>query len=132
MAVRDQERAKFALARINEGGGDREKLRTQVVKLPARLHTSGLGQTVAFYLASTQRSPEARMICQWLQEWLGPDHAGVFAYAPASAPAVALIEAITGGTPHQYRRAAGEARALAVWLKRFAEAFIEDKNGAGR
>jgi hypothetical protein len=31
----------------------------------------------------------------------------------------------------KYREASAEARALAVWLKRFAEAFIAGEGGAG-
>jgi len=124
MAIREQEKAKFALAKVNgvKGSPHSEKFKTQLVKLPARLHTSGFGQTVAFYLAAGQNKPEAT-ICTWLEEWLRPGNAGIYPGGQS------LIDAITGGAPAQYRRAAAEARALAVWLKRFAEAFIEDQHG---
>lgn len=127
MATLEQERAKFALSRIDGiGDGDRRaKLKTQLLKLPARLHTSGLGQTVAFYLANGPSSPE-KEICDWLETWLQE----VEIYGDGK-----LIRWITGAVDEldpeeaetRYRRASAEARALAVWLKRFAEAFVEEK-----
>ncbi|MBM4028232.1 MAG: type III-B CRISPR module-associated protein Cmr5 [Planctomycetes bacterium] len=124
MAIREQERARFALAKVRErvDSPQADKFKTQLVKLPARLHTSGFGQTIAFYLSAGRGSPE-ESICMWLQEWLRPGNANIY---QADLP---LVDAITGGNPAQYRRAAAEARALAVWLKRFAEAFIEDQRG---
>ena len=121
MAIREQERAKFALERVNEAKtlNIRDKYKTQLIKLPARLQMNGLGQTVAFYLSEGTGSPEVK-ICEWLQDWLRPDHSRIY---PANK---SLIEAITQGTPDEYRRASAEVRALVVWLKRFAEAFIED------
>lgn len=125
----EQQRAAFALEHVEsvKDRDDAAKYKTQLLKLPSRLHNSGLGQTVAFYLASGQDSPEAT-ICTWLQQWLGRD---VYAQAGGGR----LIDWITGH--HQslregngdaallYRQASREARAMAVWLKRFAEAFIE-------
>lgn len=124
MAPREQERARFALERVNliKIDSGRERYKTQLLKLPARLHTSGLGQTVAFYLSAGPNKPEAK-ICDWLQEWLGPGRANIYPQGKS------LIQAITEEEPRSYRRAAGEVRALAVWLKRFAEAFIEDQHG---
>lgn len=124
MAMREQERARFALGKIKSVRdlGNRDDYRTQLVKLPARLHTSGFGQTVAFYLSEGADSEEAK-ICAWIEEWLRPGKAGIY---PAGRD---LIDAITAGTPEDYRRAGAETRALSTWLKRFAEAFIEGQHG---
>ena len=123
--TREQMRAKFALGKICGLGSlpddKKEKYRTQLLKLPARLHTSGLGQTVAFYLAAGAGTPEAE-ICGWLGAWMrdtaiyANDH---------------LIENVAGSNltsdeaERKYRMASSEARALSVWLKRFAAAFLE-------
>ena len=133
MATLEQQRAKFALGKVEGIKGmepkTRAKYKTQLLKLPARLHTSGLGQTVGFYLAAGGDKPEV-VICGWLEEWLRESEVyGV------SGP---LIHWITGSVPELqndddkaeslYRHASADVRALAVWLKRFAEAFIEGKS----
>lgn len=115
--TREQERARFALGKVEGLTTDRDKYKTQLLKLPARLHQNGLGPTVAFYLASGRGKPEW-VICEWLEEWLRQARV-----TPADRR---LIDAITRGDAAGYRRAAAEARALAVWLKRFAEAFLTE------
>jgi CRISPR-associated protein Cmr5 len=112
----EQRRAKFALDRIGEvPPGEREKYKSQLLKLPARLHTNGLGQTVAFYLSAGDGKPEWK-ICEWIAGWLGEQDLHT---APR------LIDTLTTRSADHYRRAAAEARGLAVWLKRFAEAFLD-------
>lgn len=112
----EQRRAKFALDKIQEvPAGEREKYKSQLLKLPARLHTNGLGQTVAFYLSSGQGKPEWK-ICEWIAGWLGLRDLHT---APR------LIDTLTTQSADDYRRAAAETRELAVWLKRFAEAFLD-------
>lgn len=131
MSTLEQNRAKFALARIKSVKDlpTAGKFKTNLLKLPARLHSSGLGQTVAFYLSAGAGEPEAE-ICTWLGDWLSSDEQP---YADLRTNG-SLIDWITGSLPVfgdgldaelLYRRASTEARALATWLKRFAEAFIE-------
>jgi CRISPR-associated protein Cmr5 len=127
MATLEQERARFALDRIvslaEVSGPVQAKYKSQLLKLPARLHTSGLGQSVAFYLAAGAGSPEAE-ICGWIESWLA-------ARLPLGERS--LLDCITGaGTAagdaeRIYREASAEARALVVWLKRFAEAFLAER-----
>lgn len=126
MATLEQERAKFALERVESvrNHDKRAKYKTQLLKLPARLHTNGLGQTVAFYISAGPGKPETE-ICGWIEQWLRkriPD---------LEDEKKTLLGCITGRDVPEaraeevYREAAVETRALAVWLKRFAEAFIE-------
>lgn len=128
MSTLELDRAKFALEKI-EGiksveGSDRYKAELQ--KLPARLHSAGLGQTVASLLASQQDNKPRAAIYSWLEEWL--------AKPPINYPrGTRLIDCIVGNLPlgtkvASYMSASGEARALATWLKKFAEAFIADKD----
>lgn len=117
----EQERAAFALGRVeqvNKDEGRKAKFKTQLLKLPSRLHSNGLGQTVAFYLSAGREKPEWQ-ICQWLEEWLGDGHRRIYTGRQS------LIHHIADRDEDLYREASAEARALAVWLKRFAEAFIE-------
>lgn len=123
MMTLEQERAAFALTQVEKvkAGQEKVKFKTQLLKLPARLHNNGLGQTVAFYLSSGPGKPEVK-ICEWIEEWLRRRE--IY-------PKGNLIQGITGQTvaadqaEPRYREASAEVRALAVWLKRFAEAFIE-------
>lgn len=126
MSTLEQERAAFALEKIDQVKGlpDKAKYKTQLLKLPARLHSNGLGQTVAFYLSVGKAEKPEWVICDWLQAWLRdqrkiypPQNRLVASLAGTGLPAGADAEAL-------YREASAEARALAVWLKRFAEAFI--------
>lgn len=115
----EQERAAFALKYVEgvKDGEQRAKYKTQLRKLPSRLHSNGLGQTVAFYLSEGPGKPEWE-ICRWLESWLGHEHRGIYTGRQT------LIHSIAGQDEDRYREASAEARALAVWLKRFAEAFI--------
>lgn len=136
MQTLEQRRAAFALARIDEVKTlpDKAKYKTQLLKLPARLHSNGLGQTVAFYLSvgtSNPPKPE-KVICDWLQTWLTTETQEKI--YPSTQP---LVKSLTGlglapelDAEAKYREAAAEARALAVWLKRFAEAFIAGEGGS--
>lgn len=126
MPRHDTDRARFALDRVRsvEGDAQRDKYKTELLKLPARLHTSGLGQTLAYHLAGGGGSPKAR-IADWLGEWLLDEQEGT------SRDGAALITRITReGAEAYYRRSSAEARALAPWLKRFAEAFLAGGGGA--
>ena len=140
----EQRRARFALDRVKSveprSKKERTKFRTQLLKLPARLHTNGLGQTAAYLRAQKESSAE-REIYQWLADWLkesgryltnqlldeivGRGNAGTATTTPVSDDP--NIEAddppdVAG----QYRTASAEARRLASWLKRFAEAFLAE------
>jgi CRISPR-associated protein Cmr5 len=137
MPTLEQRRAAFALARIDgvKSLPDKAKYKTQLLKLPARLHSNGLGQTVAFYLSVGPSKPgkpskPERVICDWLQTWLTTEQD---LYPPQD-----LMRSLTGtglaqgvDAEAKYRKASAEARALAVWLKRFAEAFISGEGDAG-
>lgn len=129
----EQRRAAFALAQVEsiKESDQKAKFKSQLLKLPARLHNNGLGQTVAFYLAAGGEKPEVQ-ICRWLETWLRDEDKG---NVYGSLGSGSLIDWISGrpsvfeGEEAEpallYRQASMEARALAGWLKRFAEAFIE-------
>src|SRR3982750_1409534 len=121
MATLEQRRARFALEKIDliKGGGEKGKYKPQLLKLPARLPSNGLGQTIAFYLSAGSDKPETRIcewIEQWLRQWIDLQGRGLLGCIVGESAGEAAEET--------YRAASTEARALAVWLKRFAEAFI--------
>jgi len=124
MSTPEQERAAFALMKVELPSTleKRVKFRTQLLKLPARLHTNGFGQTIAFLLAQGPGKPEHE-IHDWLEEWLRKPG--------GYRKEIRLIDGITGRKLNEdedaetlYRWASSETRALSTWLKRFAEAFL--------
>jgi len=130
-ATLEQKRAKFALGSIEWVLGlDDTKLRQSFLidlrHLPAQLHWGGLGQTAASLLADPDKKQRAA-IYKWLQDWL--QKTGI--YAASAGPQPSLIQAIAGSGGNErlqdrYVAATREARALAVWLKKFAEAFLRE------
>jgi CRISPR type III-B/RAMP module-associated protein Cmr5 len=122
MALQDRERAAFALKRVRTvvSSADRARYRTWLVKLPTHLHVNGLGQTVAFYLADKPGTVKP-VICGWLGDWLLSEKARVYGTGAAGST---LIDRVVGEDDVAYRRASAEARAMSLWLKRFAEAFL--------
>jgi CRISPR type III-B/RAMP module-associated protein Cmr5 len=132
----DQERAKFALERIERVLSEpalhekRKKFLIELRHLPGALHWGGLGQTAASLLADRKNEPRLR-IHEWLQDWLL-----MRVYTTDKAKKPTLMQAITGSgdfeqLAQRYVAATREARALAVWLKKFAEAFLRtDEEGS--
>jgi CRISPR type III-B/RAMP module-associated protein Cmr5 len=125
-------RAKFALEKIQKirNVPDHDRYKSELQDLPARLHSAGLGQTLASLLASADHGNPPKtvprvVIYGWLEEWLRTP--------PINYPAnYRLIECIVAALPAgmktaSYMAASRETRALATWLKKFAEAFIEPK-----
>lgn len=81
-------------------------------RLPALLQTNGLGQTLAFLRSKDKQ--HFKLIYQHLSVWVLV-HVG----GQGSGD---LLEWIIGTSSNHYRRAAVEAAAYALWLRRFAEA----------
>jgi CRISPR/Cas system CMR-associated protein Cmr5 small subunit len=130
MSALELDRAKFALEKINsvKGVPDHGKYRIELRDLPARLHSAGLGQTVASLLAS--RDDAATTIYEWLEVWLSQPPVSYPVEFPTTKTSRRLIDCIVARNPPadspkpSYMTASREARALATWLKKFAEAFI--------
>jgi hypothetical protein len=127
----EQKRARFALERIEwvlhdqEMRKKRQNFLIELRHLPAQLHWGGLGQAAASF-ADPKNEPR-RKIYEWLQDWLRKSRI----YSVAGGEQPSLIHAITGGggnddLQNRYVAATREARALAVWLKKFAEAFLPE------
>ena len=135
----DQKRAKFALGKVEsvlanpQLSGKRQKFLIELRHLPAQLHWGGLGQTAASLLAD-QDNEARQQIHKWLEEWLR--ESGIYAPQPGG-KVPKLMQAITGrdgfeALQDRYVAATREARAIAVWLKKFAEAFLRGDAGKDR
>ncbi len=114
----EQLRAQFALGKIRtkKGTPKQKDYLIQLRQLPAQLHWGGLGQTVASLLADRENVARQE-ICTWIEEWLRKP--------PVNYPKnQSLIDCIVE-RGDLYIAATREVRALAVWLKKFAEAFLD-------
>ncbi len=106
---------------------DRARYGTLARKLPSLLHTSGLGQTLAYLFAKAAgnaNKPEGLLLEQLtthLRRRLGRPPAASQSLHPC-------MQLVLDLEPAEYRRATAEAFAAAEWLKRFAEGQIEDED----
>jgi CRISPR/Cas system CMR-associated protein Cmr5 small subunit len=127
-----QLRAQHAFAFVQGYRGDRNDFLGLARTLPVMLQTNGLLATWAHLLAKAKKDEEYREALKALLEHfraaplrLVPDHgdAGKVFTGLWNAPASAASGA-------QLRRLTAEAIAFAVWLKRAAEALLDEGEGA--
>lgn len=139
--------AQFAWEKVNDIKDKklREEYKDIVRKFPALLQSGGLGSALAFLLSKgTKRDQESKkleldmkkehaLLYQHLQEWLCnekkifPNCEGLKEKIKGEdREAFLLMECVVSHNSWHYRWATDEARALIVWLKRFAEALAPD------
>ncbi len=123
----DQRRAAHAwsvIQRLKQSGseGARREFGREAKRLPGRILSSGLGQTLAFLKAKGY----AKELRQALSEWVLAQRGG---QAPSDPDA--LLTAIVERDADFLRLATAEAIAYAQWLARFAEAegFTDESAG---
>lgn len=126
----DQERAAAALRAVEEvrDKPHRSEYRSLSEGLPALLVASGLAPALAFLAAKADRGKPhgelGRQVAAWVLE-------RVFDERPQGNEALArCLQRITQGDSATYRQAEHEALELAVWIKRFAQAYIEKEGPA--
>lgn len=126
MAVQtiQQRRAAYALEVVTESAKNpslHKEYKSYASGLPAMIHMNGLGQAAAFY--KSKKGTHA-VIYDVLSKWLcseGQPYSG----------SGDLLNGITTQDMHAYRLAQAEAQALMEWVKRFAQAFMNDDDTGG-
>jgi len=127
----EQKRADFAWQKIQDVKNNlpqkaQEEYSSLVKKAPADIQTNGLGQTIAFWYAKGYEKGKPKdggknahyQALNHLTGWLkSPD-----ALALSTDDLVEWVSRTAN--VNEYRRAATEAIAFLVWLKRFAEAEL--------
>ncbi len=83
---------------------------------PADIQTSGLGQTLAFWYAKGEPAHKSLLghLSAWVLRQMG------------AAAEDSLLHWVMRHNSDEYRRATREALAYLVWIKRFAEAELDD------
>jgi len=121
-----QRRARHALGLIHKhekaGKASYQNYVSYAESIPATIVMNGLGQACATLLAKAKgdlTQPHGLLYAD-LQSWLcGPDPAVPFSGKPH------LMDAIVGSDQAIYLRAQTEALAFLVWLKKFANAYLQ-------
>ena len=118
-----QRRAAHALACVQKHvGKSYGNYVSYVSALPATILMNGLGQACATLLskAGGDKTKPHRLLYADLEKWLcGSDSAAPYKGTPE------LMNAIVTGTQDKYLRAQAEALSYLVWLKKFANAYLE-------
>lgn len=101
-------------------------------KLPALIHGSGLGQTLAFLRAKQGNDGEKSHahVYTILSDWLCQSNNKGCVFTGGN-PNDAL-QAIAHGNMRQYMAAQNEALALLDWLVKLAQALLAQPDGQGR
>lgn len=128
----EQKRAAHALRLVQNPAASKEwrtKMRTHIHKTPVRILNHGLGQALAFLIADNggktgEKRQESGLLYDHLGEWLcgPPDEAHPVRIYPAGD----LLEHLIAGDQARYFRAQEEALALFAWLRKFADAYLEE------
>jgi CRISPR-associated protein Cmr5 len=117
-----QDRALFALEHvqrvISKPLEEQKEFKNVAAELPAMIHMNGLGQAVAFYCSKRESDKGRRWLYECLDEWLRRDGQ---IYSGGSE----LLSSITTGNQRSYRLAQVEALSVALWVKKFATAFLD-------
>ncbi|MBL8152083.1 MAG: type III-B CRISPR module-associated protein Cmr5 [Blastocatellia bacterium] len=120
--TKEQKRAKAAwddITSIKDKGFDSEYSAT-AKNFPMMVLTNGLGQALAFLRAKNK--DEHKSFYKHISCWVTQE---IFDKSDEK-----LLEYLLECDSHIYRRSTTEALAFAVWLKRFAEAELDEKKKA--
>lgn len=127
-ATSQTDRARWAWEQVVAAGEQNDDYLREVRKLPARLLTSGLGQTMAFLHAKSKggQGKGAANGLSLLYRQLGERVRTQYPGRGKDA-----MQVIVGLEAHEYRLLSRELLECAQWLKRLAEGYIkEPSNGA--
>jgi len=119
-----QKRAACAMDFVLAAGSAARELHGHIRRTPIRVLQNGLGQAIAFLVAKS--TSQSHQLYDLLQEWLcGPctDDRPCRIYGGQD---LGLMRQLIDGSSDEYYRAREECLALFEWLKKFADAYIEE------
>jgi len=127
----EQRRAEHAWRAVKAVAGEGGSVASDYLGLArgaaADIQVNGLGQTLAFWRAKAKGDGDGahQRLLDHVGSWVGPQ---------MGAPDTGLLEWLVAPTTGSaaYRRATWEALAYLKWVKRFAEAELDEKKGKGR
>ncbi len=125
----DQRRAMHAwdaVKRICEKGNTvSADYKREAKRLPVRIQTAGLGQSLGFLYAKSGGDKDAKsLLLKDLEKWLLEER-GFANQLHGTAKDCPILRLIIGGDAELLRRTTGESLAYLQWLVRFTEAEIK-------
>jgi CRISPR-associated protein Cmr5 len=96
-----------------------KEYRARALGLNAMVQINGLGQTLAFFQAKGRINQEYKLLFEQLSKWVS----GEILHEERSDLLAWIVSQASGA---QYRQATAECMAFGIWLKRFAEAELEE------
>lgn len=132
----EQNRATYALELVSafadrESPLNKAKLQTHIQKTPIRILQNGLGQALAFLLADSEgkTNTPSHQLYDHLQNWLCGATSDSRPCRIYSGQQCNLMKQLIEGDRQQYMLAQEEALKLFAWLKKFADAYLDDGQG---
>ncbi|MDR2798640.1 MAG: type III-B CRISPR module-associated protein Cmr5 [Treponema sp.] len=122
MQTKQQQRAQFALEKIDRSGPVDEKTANFIIGTPTMILTNGIGQTLAFLLS--KKSEKEKMVFTVIKEWLCKTMHTEFGNPSSD---IDFIRKFNGLSQQKYLEAQHETLKLLEWLKRYTRAFQEEK-----
>lgn len=118
--TKQQKRAEFALNSLEGFKGSVPKTHAQfIVGVPTMILTNGLGQTLAFLKAKSEKKEERKFVYDKIKLYLKENYT-VFA---SSADDVAFLKTLNTVPQGDYIKMQKEVLLVLEWLKRYARAF---------
>ena len=133
MRTNGQERAEFALEKINKHKIDKE-LKSLTAGAPTVILQNGFGQAMAFWLSKTKTKggDKYKFVFNSIKEWLTKKNfiAPIASYNSGDddESSKAFIKKLSEIDQSKYLCAQREALQLLEWIKRYAAAFCEDED----
>lgn len=120
MNTKQQKRAEFALSALERFKGTVPKEYAQfIVGVPTMILTNGLGQTLAFLKAKSEKKSERKFVYETMRTYLKKEYTH-FSSCSDDVEFLKKLNSVPQGAYIQMQR---EVLLMLEWLKRYARAF---------
>ncbi len=121
-----QRRSEFALVKVNDNINIKE-LKPLSSSVPSMILQNGLGHTLAFCYTRAEKKLQYEAILKIVEEWIGEKHPQFKTVFHGRTQKDFLMQLSTVDQ-RIYLSVQEETLALLEWVKRYANAFIKDKD----
>lgn len=120
MSTKQQKRAEFALSSLERFKGNVPKEYAQfIVGVPTMILTNGLGQTLAFLKAKSEKKIERKFVYETMWTYLKKE----YTHFASCSDDVDFLKKLNSVSQGEYIQMQKEMLLMLEWLKRYARAF---------